>query len=62
MLFYTCSDCHCLGMYTVILLSLLSFSFKLTVSPWATMRLELSGPRSGSLAGKRKSFPRERSR
>ena len=28
-------ECHSLGIYTLILLSLLSFSVKMTVSPWA---------------------------
>jgi hypothetical protein len=33
--FYTVIDCHSLGIYTVILLSLLSFAVKMTVSPKA---------------------------
>ena len=35
-------DCHCLGIYTVILLPLLSFSAKMIVSPWA--RRARAGP------------------
>ena len=34
-----CIDCHCLGIYTVILLSLLPFSAKMTVSSRATQVL-----------------------
>ena len=33
--FYTVIDCHCLGIYTVILRSLLSLSVKMTVPPGA---------------------------
>ena len=36
--FYTVVGCHSLGIYTVILLALLSFSVKMTVSPsWASI-------------------------
>ena len=35
MSFYIVMDCHSLGVYTVFFLSLLSFSVKMTVSPWA---------------------------
>jgi hypothetical protein len=38
MSFYAGIDCHCLGIYTVILMPLLSFSSKMTVSPLASQQ------------------------
>ena len=49
----TVVDCPSLGVDTLILLPLLSFSVEMAVSPLATMRLDLSGPLLESLPCKR---------
>ena len=43
----TVIGCHYLGIYMIILLSLLSFSVKMTVSSWARWRTENVGGGAG---------------
>jgi hypothetical protein len=49
----TVTDCLSLGIYTVILLPLLSFSVKLTVSSWARLDLALLGREPREQLGRR---------
>ena len=49
--FHPIIDCHCFGLYTVILLSLLSISVKMTVPPRARLAGVRGGAHHGAVAG-----------